>query len=931
MKYNIVEIDSDNAGLAKDATLGEVQTTPTQHTLLGRVKELETLLASLIVELQGKADLDETQPISAASLPLPAGAATEAKLEAVRVLLASLEGKDFSTQTTLAALLIELQAKADLSETQPVSAASLPLPLGASTESKQTTGNSSLSNIDTSTASVDTKIGEVQVTPTSNTILGRLKDIWDRLLGQATAAKQDILLTELQLKADLTETQPVSSASLPLPAGAATSVKQDILLTELELKADLTETQPVSAIALPLPSGAATEAKQTTGNSSLSNIDASTASVDTKTGEVQATPTSNTILGRLKDIWDRLLSGITIRDFTTGDTVGVNTMGQMQTVLSGMVDENNSTVTLLGNTIGVDNVFTGVATEVLDYGFIFVTAYSDVASDTNGLSIEQSSDGVNWDSKDTYSIPAATAKLYAPQPAAKWFRVVYTNGASVQTVFRLQTVLKKTSALPSSHKLNDAVSGEDDAQLVKSAIAYRSVNDGTYNNVGIQNPLPVDGDSIYAKDIWLAASDKGNFSGAITDIFDNLHSIITDNTANDPKLIEIHFNRTIITNTLGIGAVSGNFSNVKVIGILSGNIEATLVDNSANSTKFTTQTYQLPITAGINAIRLEFYTADPITMSNLTILKTRSMVSRLQGVTPAGLVVDLNATNGGNFKVSLEEFENAISVNNNTQLKLTLFGETGIAAEVTAANAQKTDSSHVTQPVSLVSTPLPADASTETKQDSAIVVLSNLLTELQLKADLLETQPVSQASQPLPSGASTETKQDNNITALVNLLTELQLKADLSETQPVSAASLPLPTGSATSAKQDLLLTEMELKADLSETQPVSQASQPLPTGASTEVKQDNAITALANLLTELQLKADLTEIQPVETIDANVIKFDPDDSRPLYMGTNLVRTAATSASTWTILKYTYDGVTDQVTQIERLVDAVWDDRGSIF
>jgi hypothetical protein len=52
-----------------------------------------------------------TQPVSAASLPLPAGAATEAtlatlatetKLEAVRALLASLDGKDFATQTTLA-------------------------------------------------------------------------------------------------------------------------------------------------------------------------------------------------------------------------------------------------------------------------------------------------------------------------------------------------------------------------------------------------------------------------------------------------------------------------------------------------------------------------------------------------------------------------------------------------------------------------------------------------------------------------------------------------------------------------------------------------------------------------------------------------------------------------------------------------------------
>lgn len=59
-------------------------------------------------------------------------------------------------------------------------------------------------------------------------------------------------------------------------------------------------------------------------------------------------------------------------------------------------------------------------------------------------------------------------------------------------------------------------------------------------------------------------------------------------------------------------------------------------------------------------------------------------------------------------------------------------------------------------------------------------------------------------SSALPSGASTEDKQDDSIdqlvlavTGLTNLLTELQLKADLTETQPVS-----LITGFSTSAKQ---------------------------------------------------------------------------------------------------------------------------------
>jgi hypothetical protein len=82
------------------------------------------------------------------STALPSGAATEATLELVRLLLASLDGKNFATQTTLAALLTELQAKADLAETQPVSAAALPLPSGAATSANQSTEITALQLID---------------------------------------------------------------------------------------------------------------------------------------------------------------------------------------------------------------------------------------------------------------------------------------------------------------------------------------------------------------------------------------------------------------------------------------------------------------------------------------------------------------------------------------------------------------------------------------------------------------------------------------------------------------------------------------------------------------------------------------------------------------------------------------------------------------
>ncbi len=160
--------------------------------------------APIAYDLEGVTTLVHEDTTPADSRPLPVKV-----LDSVGVEIG------FATQTTLAALLTELQLKADLSETQPVSVS-----------------------------------------------------------GVSTAAKQDLLLAELQLKADLTETQPVSLAAVPLANDAAKESKQDTiighvdgietsltsllakdfstqttlaaLLTELQLKADLSEKQPIA-------------------------------------------------------------------------------------------------------------------------------------------------------------------------------------------------------------------------------------------------------------------------------------------------------------------------------------------------------------------------------------------------------------------------------------------------------------------------------------------------------------------------------------------------------------------------------------------------------------------------------------------------------------------------------------------------------------
>lgn len=154
--------------------------------------------------------------------------------------------------------------------------------------------------------------------------------------------------------------------------------------------------------------------------------------------------------------------------------------------VQGLLDANNSTAIPLG----ADEIFTGTATNTLNYAIVFVTVFSNVASATDGLSVQQSSDGVNWDNMDEYTVPANTGKTYSFQPGALFLRVVYTNGPVAQGQFRLQVILKGTNAKPSSHRIQDAIVSDDDAELVKSVLTGPDIN-GNFFNFGVDNPQPV--------------------------------------------------------------------------------------------------------------------------------------------------------------------------------------------------------------------------------------------------------------------------------------------------------------------------------------------------------------------------------------------------------------------------------------------------------
>ena len=134
---------------------------PTAHGIMHILdsvsgKSRPLTLASNVLAVDGSAS---TQPISAASLPLPTGAATQ-------VAQSDIESAVNSVNTSLASTLI-VDGSAS---TQPVSAASLPLPTGAATQVFQSAIESAVNNVNTTlggTLTVTTAVAKSATTVSS--------------------------------------------------------------------------------------------------------------------------------------------------------------------------------------------------------------------------------------------------------------------------------------------------------------------------------------------------------------------------------------------------------------------------------------------------------------------------------------------------------------------------------------------------------------------------------------------------------------------------------------------------------------------------------------------------------------------------------------------------------------------------------------------
>ena len=136
-----------------------------------------------------------------------------------------------------------------------------------------------------------------------------------------------------------------------------------------------------------------------------------------------------------------------------------------------------STVNSSAVALGANAVFTGTAEDVTEYSSVKVSIFADQASATDGLQLQQSINGTNWDFIDAYSVPIATGKTFGAPVQAKFFRVVYTNGAVATTAVRLQTIYSKQAKQTGAHRPQDARGNDNDfEELLSYGMAFNGTS-----------------------------------------------------------------------------------------------------------------------------------------------------------------------------------------------------------------------------------------------------------------------------------------------------------------------------------------------------------------------------------------------------------------------------------------------------------------------
>lgn len=158
---------------------------------------------------------------------------------------------------------------------------------------------------------------------------------------------------------------------------------------------------------------------------------------------------------------------IYIRDEMDDTKLSINSDRQLRVIKESKIDTNNST----SNTLNANEVFTGVGTNISKHCNLTVQLFADQNSANNGMQFQFSTDNVNWDDTYDFTFTANEARRFQFAVTASFFRVVFTNDSVTQTEFRVQTILHCGGILTTIHRIKDAISEDNSAQLMKTVLS----------------------------------------------------------------------------------------------------------------------------------------------------------------------------------------------------------------------------------------------------------------------------------------------------------------------------------------------------------------------------------------------------------------------------------------------------------------------------
>jgi hypothetical protein len=216
--------------------------------------------------------------------------------------------------------------------------------------------------------------------------------------------------------------------------------------------------------------------------------------------------------------------------------------------LNGAVDPNNTTSVALGG----GATFTGIATDLTNFAQIVGWAYANVASATNGMCVQFSSDATNWDTYSCRTLPAGATAVEGIPVMGRYFRFVYTNGAAAQTTFRLQSTMKTVPLTGTIGDIDVVPSTGSHSLYTQSVIVGKTTaGGGAYVPVKVNPSGALTAEVTQASFPWLVAgSDGGKLSVDAVIQFDG--GYVTTNGLTDTQLRATPVNVTVTNYDAGV-------------------------------------------------------------------------------------------------------------------------------------------------------------------------------------------------------------------------------------------------------------------------------------------------------------------------------------------------------------------------------------------